>query len=614
MNCNNEQLNFTCGGDQQLYVTLRREGQAFPAELSDDVVLNIVSERAERINVNFQVGDDGKLLAMLPAEKFQQPGSYGVEVVGLLNGTKWRAWRKRCIRYTPDTQPGSPRSSEQQADPYDITIDVGLVQDIIPRRTSELVNDGEDGNDPFAKAGDVAEALKRYAPLESPKFTGNPVYDDFSSPPDDPSFVLASKNWVRRSIEWFKTQANGIASLVNGKVPAAQIPDLPYIPSNKKGVAGGVAELNGDGKVPTAQAQFALRGNLVAADIDSTTLQTGFYRIIGQRLGADILGGDEANGVLIQYSDGYKEQVLHVGRTAGAAAGEQVETYTRRYLPTPKRWTAWSKGGGGEPVIYDVIYNEDGDFYYTETECYDEYEQYRKQNIPVFFRIVSGSCPADANKLISLSSNDVYFFLSDKQYGTLLYDWVFLKTEYFGVGNKRIQLTRRDIKQILPIRFSKSSSTVSLNWRDETITSFTDANTTYKAMTAAQANAGTATTELLISPKVLADYIRDRIKSSISQYYLIELNKIGENQYEVDDPSVVEEAIEGLNNRDVLKCQVEVKLPSGHIFSLVSFMDEMLWFSYASAEESVIYEVQISRNPDTGACSVDYFMRLIPSE
>ena len=73
MNCNNEQLNFTCGGDQQLYVTLRREGQAFPAELSDDVVLNIVSERAERINVNFQVGDDGKLLAMLPAEKFQQP-------------------------------------------------------------------------------------------------------------------------------------------------------------------------------------------------------------------------------------------------------------------------------------------------------------------------------------------------------------------------------------------------------------------------------------------------------------------------------------------------------------------------------------------------------------
>lgn len=69
MNCNNEQLNFTCGGDQQLYVTLRREGQAFPAELSDDVVLNIVSDRAERINVSFQLGDEGRLIATLPGEQ-----------------------------------------------------------------------------------------------------------------------------------------------------------------------------------------------------------------------------------------------------------------------------------------------------------------------------------------------------------------------------------------------------------------------------------------------------------------------------------------------------------------------------------------------------------------
>lgn len=119
------------------------------------------------------------------------------------------------------------------------------------------------------------------------------------------------------------------------------------IPKTEKGSANGVASLNGNGKIPTAQAQFAMRGNLVAADIDSTALQSGFYRVIGQRLGEEILGGDEANGVLIQYSDGYKEQQLMVGRAAGASAGEQVEIYTRRYLPTPKRWTAWSKAGGG---------------------------------------------------------------------------------------------------------------------------------------------------------------------------------------------------------------------------------------------------------------------------
>lgn len=119
------------------------------------------------------------------------------------------------------------------------------------------------------------------------------------------------------------------------------------IPKTEKGSANGVASLNGNGKISTAQAQFAMRGNLVAADIDSTALQSGFYRVIGQRLGEEILGGDEANGVLIQYSDGYKEQQLMVGRAAGASAGEQVEIYTRRYLPTPKRWTAWSKAGGG---------------------------------------------------------------------------------------------------------------------------------------------------------------------------------------------------------------------------------------------------------------------------
>lgn len=118
-----------------------------------------------------------------------------------------------------------------------------------------------------------------------------------------------------------------------------------FIPLSQKGRNNGVATLNAEGKVPQAQAQFALRGNLVAKDIDSTTLQSGFYHIIGQQLGEEILGGDEANGVLIQYSDGYKEQVLMVGRYEGAAAGEQVETYTRRYLSGAKRWTEWSKGG-----------------------------------------------------------------------------------------------------------------------------------------------------------------------------------------------------------------------------------------------------------------------------
>lgn len=43
------------------------------------------------------------------------------------------------------------------------------------------------------------------------------------------------------------------ADLVNGKVPSGQLPDMDYIPADEKGVAGGVASLDGTGKVPDSQ-------------------------------------------------------------------------------------------------------------------------------------------------------------------------------------------------------------------------------------------------------------------------------------------------------------------------------------------------------------------------
>ena len=147
-----------------------------------------------------------------------------------------------------------------------------------------------------------------------------------------------------------------------------------YIPLSQKGKLNGVATLNADGKVPTAQSQFAMRGNLVAKDIDSTTLQMGFYRIIGQQLGDEILGGDAANGVLIQYSDGYKEQVLMVGRNAGAEAGEQIETYMRRYLPAASRWTEWSKDTNKDDMLIVRLYGMTT----TNKRCSHTYEEIRE--------------------------------------------------------------------------------------------------------------------------------------------------------------------------------------------------------------------------------------------
>lgn len=113
------------------------------------------------------------------------------------------------------------------------------------------------------------------------------------------------------------------------------------IPKTEKGSANGVASLNGGGQVPNDQLQWSMRGVLNPSDIDKLTLTAGIYQVNGKILGPGILDGEQANGVLLQFAWDSRVQVLYVGRAAGASAGEQVEIYTRRYLPTPKRWTAW---------------------------------------------------------------------------------------------------------------------------------------------------------------------------------------------------------------------------------------------------------------------------------
>ena len=54
---------------------------------------------------------------------------------------------------------------------------------------------------------------------------------------------------------------------------------------------------------------------------------------------------------------------------------------------------------------------------------------------------------------------------------------------------------------------SKSGNTITLTGSDGTTTSVTDSNTTYSGMTQAQGEAGTSTTNMVISPKVLHDVI-----------------------------------------------------------------------------------------------------------
>ena len=54
--------------------------------------------------------------------------------------------------------------------------------------------------------------------------------------------------------------AGGVASLgANGKVPNSQLPAMNYIPTSQKGVANGVAPLNASGKVPEGNLPFSVR-------------------------------------------------------------------------------------------------------------------------------------------------------------------------------------------------------------------------------------------------------------------------------------------------------------------------------------------------------------------
>lgn len=84
----------------------------------------------------------------------------------------------------------------------------------------------------------------------------NPVYDENIRKIQNGDYVDAENvlNPVLQQI--INNQAahqRNKADLLNGKIPALQLPTLNYVPNSQKGAAGGVATLNNSGKVPIAQ-------------------------------------------------------------------------------------------------------------------------------------------------------------------------------------------------------------------------------------------------------------------------------------------------------------------------------------------------------------------------
>ena len=208
---------------------------------------------------------------------------------------------------------------------------------VVPNTSGTHVTDEVQIIDLQGRVGWGGIDMSEYIPKsEKGQSNGVATLDSYGNVPES-QLNLRLLAYIKKSE---KGQANGVASLgSDGKVPAYQLQD--YILSSQKGQANGVATLNDRGVIPESQLQFPTRGQLNPANINN--LDFGVYWVNGKVISQDILNGEQANGILVAYPYGSKVQMLYVGRAAGAASGEQVEVYSRRYLATPQRWTEWNR-------------------------------------------------------------------------------------------------------------------------------------------------------------------------------------------------------------------------------------------------------------------------------
>ena len=208
---------------------------------------------------------------------------------------------------------------------------------VVPNTSGTHVTDEVQIIDLQGRVGWGGIDMSEYIPKsEKGQANGVATLDRYGNVPES-QLNLRLSAYIKKSE---KGQANGVATLgSDGKVPAYQLQD--YILSSQKGQPNGVASLNSVGLIYEGQLQFPTRGQLNPANINN--LEAGVYQVNGKVIAPEILGGMKASGILVAYPYGSKVQMLYVGREAGAASGEQVEVYSRRYLSTPQRWTQWNR-------------------------------------------------------------------------------------------------------------------------------------------------------------------------------------------------------------------------------------------------------------------------------
>ena len=136
-----------------------------------------------------------------------------------------------------------------------------ITSDFYFRELALYAKAGEDGQEvlySYGNAGETADYMPAYTSgtpvqrqIDLAVYIGNDTQVDLTIA--DGVYVTADQleAYVPKTE---KGVANGVAELDgSGKVPSDQLPDMDYIPTSEKGVANGVAELDGSGKVPSDQ-------------------------------------------------------------------------------------------------------------------------------------------------------------------------------------------------------------------------------------------------------------------------------------------------------------------------------------------------------------------------
>lgn len=302
MICKCETLNITEKNDEQILVTVMRgfeqeasenesEGtpQPFPVEISTDIDVKLTTPRAQRLPIDFTVGDEGRILIDLKADRVKAGITYGIEVTGVVNGSRWCAIGDSVIRITRRTERG-PKQVKVDADPYEVTLWAGYVGDVVPRHLRDL-----EGYTALTQLLDaMGETLGKKANTED--------------------VTAALKNISDRFRE--------------------------YVPTSDKGKAGGVAALDSLGKILAAQLNMPWRGNFEGGFQDSNVVP-GIWGIDGRRIGPNPLHGEDAHGVMLVFPDRYKTTVFLVAPPRNSQYGTAPEIYARRWMPAANSWTSW---------------------------------------------------------------------------------------------------------------------------------------------------------------------------------------------------------------------------------------------------------------------------------